>query len=86
MVTENMICAVNPKGGACHGDSGGPLITLDKKGKYVQIGIVSWIDAKVHIDRATSKPIVLKQCLLEHPDVFSRVTAGMKWIKQNIKK
>ena len=85
-ITDNMICAVNPKEGACKGDSGGPLITLDKKGKYVQIGIGSWGDAKMHIDTAKIKPIILKRCILESPNVFSRVTAGMEWIKQNIKK
>ena len=86
MVTDNMICAVNPKGGICHGDSGGPLITLDKKGKYVQIGIASWNDAKMQRDTVRNKTIILKQCILENPDVFSRVTAGLQWIKQNIRK
>ena len=35
-ITDNMICAVNPKEATCRGDSGGPLITLGKNGTYQQ--------------------------------------------------
>nr|AAT81423.1 chymotrypsin precursor MDP1C [Mayetiola destructor] len=38
-LSETNVCTVNPKGrGACHGDSGGPLISNDK----ALVGIVSW--------------------------------------------
>ena len=92
-ITENMICAVNPKEGACHGDSGGPLITMGKNGTYQQIGVVSFgdniIDMKnLKFDNITDmknvKPNVTAQCLLESPGVFSRVTAGLDWINKMI--
>lgn len=38
-LSETNICTTNPKGrGACHGDSGGPLISNDR----ALVGIVSW--------------------------------------------
>ena len=85
-ITNNMICALNPKEGVCFGDSGGPLITLDKNGTYVQIGVVSWVDMKINLDSARKKYKVIRQCLLESPNVFSRVTAQLDWIHKMIKK
>lgn len=43
-ITETMTCAGFNAGGvdACTGDSGGPLMTVDKRGNPVQIGIISW--------------------------------------------
>jgi len=43
-ITDKMICAGYRKGGsdACHGDSGGPLMTLLTKEERTQIGIISW--------------------------------------------
>ena len=35
-LTDNMICALNPKESGCEGDSGGPLITLAENGTYEQ--------------------------------------------------
>ena len=64
-----MICAVNPKENGCHGDSGGPLITLGQNGTYQQIGIVSWGAGKGKFD-----------CPLNYPNVFSRVTVQLNWI------
>ena len=87
MITENMICAVNPKEGSCKGDSGGPLITLSKNGTYQQIGIVSFGDIDVDIDmKDPAKSKFKGQCLLKSPNVFGRVTAQLDWIKKMIKK
>merc|ERR1711936_141917 len=69
-ITENMICAVNPTEGACHGDSGSPLITLNKNGTYQQIGIASFVDNI--IDMTNYKQNIKAQCLLNSPNVFSR--------------
>nr|KAF6382814.1 mannan binding lectin serine peptidase 1 [Pipistrellus kuhlii] len=44
-VTRDMICAGFKEGGkdACAGDSGGPMVTLDKEtDQWYQVGVVSW--------------------------------------------
>ncbi|XP_020725731.2 mannan-binding lectin serine protease 1 isoform X3 [Odocoileus virginianus] len=44
-VTRDMICAGEKEGGrdACAGDSGGPMVTLDRKrGQWYLVGTVSW--------------------------------------------
>ena len=43
-ITNKMFCAGFANGGrdACTGDSGGPLMTRDSNGDWVQLGIVSW--------------------------------------------
>ena len=45
-LTDNMICAGLPQGGAdsCQGDSGGPLFVSNNQGGYAQIGVVSFGD------------------------------------------
>ena len=86
-ITDNMICAVNPKEGACNGDSGGPMIAQNQNGTYHQIGITSFGDIKIEFD--PKNPInftVLSLCLLQSPSVFSRVTAQLDWINEIIKK
>lgn len=41
-IQDSMLCAYRKGKDACQGDSGGPLLRRDKKGEYIQIGIVSW--------------------------------------------
>ena len=79
-ITDNMICAVNPKEGVCSGDSGGPMITLSKNGTYQQIGIMSWVDQNAFFN------IIISKCLLKSPNVFSRVTAQLDWIHKMIQR
>ena len=79
-ITDNMICAVNPKEGVCSGDSGGPMITLSKNGTYQQIGIMSWVDQNTFFN------IIISKCLLKSPNVFSRVTAQLDWIHKMIQR
>ena len=81
VITDNMICAVNPKESSCKGDSGGPMITLSKNGTYQQIGIVSFGDSK-----RDKNGTVLSVCPLETPGVYSRVTAQLDWIHKMIKR
>lgn len=65
-IDDTQICAKGIKHfGACHGDSGGPLIGTNKK----QVGIVSY-----------GHP-----CAAGYPDVFTRVSKYMWWIKSYVK-
>ncbi|XP_076435577.1 serine protease 33-like [Babylonia areolata] len=44
-MSSRQICAVSLRPGissTCNGDSGGPLFTKDKRGRYVQWGVLSW--------------------------------------------
>ncbi|XP_017077323.1 chymotrypsin-like protease CTRL-1 [Drosophila eugracilis] len=48
-LTSGQICAGNTDSSLCHGDSGGPQIQkmmYNKKDRYVQLGISSWINNK----------------------------------------
>ena len=75
-ITDNTICGVNPKESVCHGDSGGPMITLSKNGTYQQIGIMSFALQSTNLtDPRQSK--VKHGCPLEAPNVFSRETAQL---------
>jgi len=68
-ITPNMLCAADPGKDSCKGDSGGPLITLNKeKSYYSQIGVVSWGFG----------------CAGLTPGVYSRVTDQMYWIMKQI--
>lgn len=65
-VTPDMLCALDPGRGTCHGDSGGPLwMTLD--GAPAQIGIVSW---SVGCAQANQ------------PSVYTNVGRYREWIAQ----
>jgi len=42
LVYDEQLCAGSPGIDTCQGDSGGPMIGHDKRGDWVQVGIVSW--------------------------------------------
>ncbi|GAA0816763.1 S1 family serine peptidase [Spirilliplanes yamanashiensis] len=42
LVTKDSLCAGKRGVDACQGDSGGPLLRRDGKGRWLQVGIVSW--------------------------------------------
>jgi secreted trypsin-like serine protease len=42
LVTKDSICAGRRGVDTCQGDSGGPLVRADAKGRWIQVGIVSW--------------------------------------------
>lgn len=68
-ITPDMLCAADPGKDSCYGDSGGPLITLNKEESYYsQIGVVSWGFG----------------CATATPGVYSRVTDQMYWIMKQI--
>jgi len=73
-ITSSMICAAHdsdPARSPCFGDSGGPLLTLNKEGSYYsQIGVVSWGDAM-----CGGQSI---------PGVFGRVTNQLYWIMKQV--
>ena len=65
--------------GTCHGDSGGPLMKLDvTSGKYEVVGIVSQSDEKGGMGP--------KGCLGPMPDIYTRVSAFVPWIKESMAK
>ena len=42
LVADESICAGRSGVDTCQGDSGGPMVRKDSKGRWVQVGIVSW--------------------------------------------
>ncbi|KAA0200989.1 hypothetical protein HAZT_HAZT001595 [Hyalella azteca] len=65
-VTNNMFCTLRPGQDACRGDSGGPL-TVQSKGRHIQLGIVSW---------------GLPPCADPlNPGVHTKVTNYLRWIE-----
>jgi secreted trypsin-like serine protease len=63
------VCTINPPNfatGACHGDSGGPLIATDPAGENVEIGIT------VH---------GYNRCTTLRPTVFTRIEALASWLR-----
>lgn len=68
MISDNMICAGSEGKDSCYGDSGGPLL-VEKNGRYVIAGIVSWgIDCGAY----------------GYPGVYARVTSQLQWIRESI--
>ena len=66
--------------GVCRGDSGGPLMKIDvASGKFEVVGIVASRDD-------FSEPQGPKGCLGPMPDIYTRVSAFVRWIKKNMKK
>ena len=65
--------------GVCKGDSGGPLMKFDvASGKYEVVGIVSQSDENGGVGP--------KACLGPMPDVYTRVSAFVPWIKESMTK
>ncbi|KAA0200991.1 hypothetical protein HAZT_HAZT001597 [Hyalella azteca] len=67
-VTDNMLCTLRPGQDSCRGDSGGPL-TVQFKGRHIQLGIVSW-----------SLPPCADPL---KPGVYTKVTNYLEWIEEN---
>ena len=42
LVAEDSLCAGRKGVDTCQGDSGGPMVRRDGRGRWVQVGIVSW--------------------------------------------
>ena len=64
------ICAVHHRRDSCKGDSGGPLLLKGEASERIQIGIVSYGP---------------RHCGSGLPGVYTRVSAYMDWIKNNLK-
>ncbi|XP_043470603.1 mite allergen Der p 3-like [Leptopilina heterotoma] len=74
-ITKRHFCVQSPSGirGPCVRDSGGPVIRLQKKNKTsvpVILGIISWADTNYCGDP-------------RYPDVLTRVSKYLGWIKRN---
>ncbi|CAH0596504.1 unnamed protein product [Chrysodeixis includens] len=69
-ITDTFLCAGYARGGvdACQGDSGGPLM-LQVKGRWVQIGVVSF-------GNKCGEP--------GYPGVYTRVTHYFNWLQENL--
>ena len=65
----NVCAGGTGRSGTCMGDSGGPLQCEGSDGLWYEVGITSY-----------GVPCGTGQC----PDVFTRVAAFEKWIKDNI--
>jgi len=76
-IADSKLCAGDRNdAGACLGDSGGALVTLeqadDNRYRYHLIGIVSSGYSKCHTIKG-------------YPDLYTRVTHFDQWIRDNIK-
>lgn len=68
------ICAIDfpkAKSGVCHGDSGGPLFVSDRKGGWIEIGIVE---------------AGFGTCTTRRPQLFTRTDLLYKWIRGRVQK
>ncbi|XP_062373687.1 serine protease 27-like isoform X2 [Sardina pilchardus] len=72
---DNHLCAGYMEGGkgSCLGDSGGPLVCKSSSGKFVQVGVVSFVLARGCTQRG-------------YPGVYTRVISYTKFIKDAIRK
>lgn len=67
IVTNGTICTSGADGkGTCLGDSGGPMIYMQKDGSWIQIGITSF---------------GRERCELGYPNGFTRVNFYNRWIE-----
>lgn len=76
VISEKMFCAGNAPGtkqSGCHGDSGGPFVCSEDKGKtWILTGVVSW--GSKTCDRA------------DKYTVFARVSKFVEWINETVEK
>ena len=67
--TDIQLCAGDPGKDACMGDSGGPLLAKTEADEIVQIGIVSFGS---------------KKCGDGFPGIYTKVSAFISWIEENL--
>ncbi len=77
-LTENMICAGVPSGkqSFCNGDSGGPLMIQTQDGRWMEVGIVSWMRFPV----GNSQPCGHEGLY----GVYTRVSPYFDWIAAHV--
>ncbi|KAJ3497768.1 hypothetical protein NLG97_g1653 [Lecanicillium saksenae] len=66
-VTDHQVCTQVGGHGTCQGDSGGPLVWISDEDEIYQVGLVSF-----------GVP-----CANKYPDVFTKVSSYLQWIKDN---
>jgi secreted trypsin-like serine protease len=71
VIDERTLCAGFPEGGrdSCQGDSGGPMVVHTKRGRWVQVGVVSW-------GRGCGRKGI--------PGIYTRVSAFGDWIRSTV--
>ena len=70
-ITKEMICAGNDEGDACSGDSGSPLLYLNKELRWMGGGVVSFGPSS---------------CGNKAPGVYAKVETSLDWIRSVISK
>lgn len=73
-LTDNMICAGVASGArtSCRGDSGGPLLTRQPDGSWIQVGVVSWGRVPLGAEKACGHENLYA--------VYTRVSNYFDWI------
>ncbi|KAL1442876.1 hypothetical protein MTO96_030575 [Rhipicephalus appendiculatus] len=68
---NNILCTLTPGQGGCQGDSGGPLTVTSRKGRSIQVGVISY-------GRGCGRRY--------DPGMYTRVHNYVRWIKKLIRR
>ena len=74
IIDETTVCAGGGKVDSCQGDSGGPLVTVNGRGRYEQIGVVSW-------------GVPASKCGIDGtpPGVYAKMNSHASWVRSKLR-